>query len=407
MLVIACVLCGLLGSNGNNDSRVGAGPAPALVASATAGAAAGAAPTQQDNATPASAMVPATLLFPGEERHLRNVRQLTFGHSAAFDGLPYPANYAEAYWSPDGRKLVLQATRDEFACDQMFVLDLITGGMELVSTGTGRVTCGFFNTPYIQLATPEGTRIIDDALVFSSTHETLGSECPARPDMSQGYVWPLYDYDIYSKVGDSLTNLSKSPGYDAESTIDWRRGRLYFTSTRDGDIEIYSMNCLDGKDVQRLTNSFGYDGGPFISYDGETVVFRRQLFESEAEQQDYSNLLAEKLVRPNKMELWAMASDGTGQRQLTTLGGANFAPFLHPDNETLIFCSNYEDKGSGRTFELYAMPLSGGAPERITYSGEFDGFPMFSPDGKHLVWCSNRNGSRGRETNIFVAEWVK
>jgi Tol biopolymer transport system component len=288
----------------------------------------------------------------------------------------------------------------------MFVYDLITGGLELVSTGTGRVTCGYFNVPTIQMTTPDGVVPIDDALVYSSTHEALGVECPPRPDMSRGYVWPLYDYDIYSKIGTSLTNLSNSPGYDAESTIDWRRGRLYFTSTRDGDIEIYSMNALDGKDVHRLTDSFGYDGGPFISYDGNTVVFRRQVFENEAEQQDYSALLAQKLVRPNRMELWAMNSNGTDQRQLTTLGGANFAPFLHPDNETVIFCSNFEDTGSGRKFELYTVPLSGGTPERITYSGEFDGFPMFSPDGKYLAWCSNRGGSRERETNVFVAEWI-
>jgi TolB protein len=102
-----------------------------------------------------------------------------------------------------------------------------------------------------------------------------------------------------------------------------------------------------------------------------------------------------------------MDSDGANQRQLTTLGGANFAPFLHPDNETVIFCSNYEDTTGGRKFELYTMPLSGGAPEQVTFGGEFDGFPMFSPDGKYLAWCSNRNGSRSRETNVFVAEWVK
>jgi Tol biopolymer transport system component len=211
--------------------------------------------------------------------------------------------------------------------------------------------------------------------------------------------------------GDSpLLNLTNSPGYDAEGTIDWKTGWLYFTSTRDEDIDIYRMKCrIYNTDfpteqcgqVERLTNSFGYDGGPFISYDGKTVVFRRQVFESEAEKQDFSELLAQKLVRPNKMELWAMNADGSNQRQLTNAGGANFAPFLHPDNHTVIFCSNMADP-KGRTFELYTVLLSGGDIEQVTFSGEFDGFPMFSPDGKYLAWCSNRGGSRARSGCLDV-----
>jgi Tol biopolymer transport system component len=157
--------------------------------------------------------------------------------------------------------------------------------------------------------------------------------------------------------------------------------------------------------VQRLTDTIGYDGGPFVSYDGTTVVYRRQEVKPE-EEADYKALLAQQLVRPTHMELWAMDADGSNKRQLTQLGGANFAPFLSPDNSTVIFCSNHQDP-KGRTFALYTMPLAGGAPEQVTFSGEFDGFPMWSPDGKYLAWCSNRNGSRARETNVFVAEWVK
>ncbi|MDQ3023313.1 MAG: hypothetical protein M3R04_02840, partial [bacterium] len=285
------------------------------------------------------------------------------------------------------------------------------------STGTGRVTCGFFLNSAVY--------------VFSSTHDTLGAQCPPRADMSKGYVWPLYDYDIYRVVDyratygpgdgphpDTLPNyriskLVDSPGYDAEATIDWHNldessitgaHWMYFTSTRDNDIEIYRTRNDTGV-VERLTDSFGYDGGPFISYDGSTVVFRRQVFENDAERAEFSELLAQKLVRPNRMELWTMNSDGTNQRQLTSAGGANFAPFLHPDNETVIFCSNMADP-NGRTFELYTIPLAGGEIEQVTFGGEFDGFPMFSPDGGYIAWCSNRGGSRERETNVFVAEWV-
>ena len=343
------------------------------------------------------------LLFPGEERHLRNIRQLTFGHDPAYANAPSEANYAEAYWSPDGKQLILQATRNQYPCDQEFVLDVATGKLTLVSTGKGRVTCGYFTD--------------EASYIFSSTHETMGPDCPPPADMSKGYVWPLYDYDIYMSMPYTpevpLINITNSPGYDAESTVDWNTGWVYFTSTRDGDIDIYRMNIreLNQKSdtvwtspVQRLTDTIGYDGGPFISYDGKTVVYRRQEVKPEDEA-EYKALLAQKLVHPTNLELWAMDADGSSKRQLTHLGGANFAPFLSPDNHTVIFCSNYQDP-HGRTFELYTVPLEGGPVEQVTHGGEFDGFPMLSPDGKYLAWCSNRHGSRPRETNVFVAEWI-
>ena len=63
--------------------------------------------------------------------------------------------------------------------------------------------------------------------------------------------------------GTELVQLTDEPGYDAEATIG-PNGRIVFTSVRDGDMEIYSMDG-DGGDVRRLTNRQGPDGGPFFS----------------------------------------------------------------------------------------------------------------------------------------------
>ena len=79
-----------------------------------------------------------------------------------------------------------------------------------------------------------------------------------RPDYSRGYVWPIYDaYDIYRAAADGsgLKALTTTPGYDAEATIA-PDGRIAFTSVRDGDMEIYSMNG-DGSDVRRLLRRRG------------------------------------------------------------------------------------------------------------------------------------------------------
>jgi len=116
-------------------------------------------------------------------------------------------------------------------------------------------------------------------------------------------------------------------------------------------------------------------------------------------------LLAEGLVRPSAMELWVANADGTEQRQVTYLGGANFAPYFYPNGERIIFSSNHHDP-SGREFDLFAIDTDGTSLERITYTPGFDGFPMFSPDGTLLAFGSNRNQQAPGQTDVYVARWV-
>src|SRR5512141_792762 len=176
------------------------------------------------------------------EKHLANVRQLTFG-----------GENAEAYWSADGRKLVFQSTRPPYACDQIFEMDVAAPekSTRLLSTGKGRTTCAYFF--------PDGKRFL-----YASTH-LGGDACPPPPDMSHGYVWALYpDYDIFSANpdGSGLKRLTSAPGYDAEATISPDGRRVVFTSARDGDLELYAMDA-DGSNVKRLTSTPGYDGGAY------------------------------------------------------------------------------------------------------------------------------------------------
>jgi len=261
-----------------------------------------------------------------------------------------------------------------------------------VSTGTGRTTCGYFY--------PAG-----DEILFASTHES-GAACPPRPSFEQGYVWPIYDgYDIYRARADgsNLRPLTRTRGYDAEATIA-PDGLITFTSVRDGDMEIYTMKA-DGSDVHRLTNRPGPDGGPFFSYDGQRIAFRGRKLDAGKELDDYRALLEQALWRPTQLELFVMNRDGSGQRQLTTLGGANFAPSWHPDGKRLVFASNAQDP-KGRDFDVYLINVDGSGLERVTYNDTFDGFPMFSPDGKRIVFASNRQAAKEGETNVFIAEWV-
>ena len=217
-----------------------------------------------------------------------------------------------------------------------------------------------------------------------------------NPDFS------LYRYDTRLKTISSVLKLN---GYVAETTIDPNGKYMTFTSDKDGDLEVYRAN-LDGTNIQRLTNEKGYDGGPFVSWDGKKIVWRRDLVENQTELKDYEDLLKEHLVRPSKLEIWIMDSNGSNKKQITSLGKASFAPFLHPDGKTVIFGSNCLDP-AGREFDLFSVGANGGPVERITFTPDFDGFPMFSRDGKKLVFASNRLGKVRGETNIFVADWNK
>ena len=317
-----------------------------------------------------------------KETHLANVKQLTFG-----------GENAEAYFSADGRELVFQSTRDGAECDQIFAMKADGSGVRRVSSGEGRTTCAYY--------TPDGSRI-----VYASTH-LGGRQCPPRPDVSRGYVWPVYDsYDIFSAKpdGSDLRRLTSTPGYDAEATIG-PDGRIVFTSVRDGDMEIYSM-AADGSDVRRLTRRPGPDGGPFFSRDGRRIVFRGRALAPGPELDDYMTLLRDGLWRPTSLELFVMNADGSGHTQVTRLGGASFAPFFTPDGTHIIFSSNHHNP-KGRDFELWLVAVDGTGLEQVTWNPTFDGFPMFSPDGTRLVFASNRYQKAAGETNVFIADWKR
>src|SRR3989440_132572 len=320
-------------------------------------------------------------LAPPQEKHLRNVKQLTFG-----------GENAEAYFSSDGRKLIFQSTRDGRGCDQIYTMNIDGSDAKMVSTGDVRTTCSYFFPG-------------DQRILYSSTH-LGGKQCPPRPDFSKGYVWAVYDtFDIFTANpdGSALKRLTSTPGYDAETTIN-RQGKLVFTSKRDGDLDIYTAD-KDGKNVKRLTNELGYDGGPFWSYDGKQIVYRAYHPQSEKEKSDYVALLKQNLIRPTVLDIWVMNADGTKKRQVTNLNKASFAPYFFPDGKRIIFSSNVADP-KRRDFDLYVVKTDGTGLERITYNDTFDGFPMFSPDGKKLVFASNRNAKVKGETNIFIADWV-
>jgi len=135
-----------------------------------------------------------------DEKHFKNIRQLTFG-----------GDNAEAYWSYDGKYIIFQHKNEKegVMCDQMYIgkiplsiNDSFT--CRMVSSGKGRCTCGYF--------LPDGKHII-----YASTF-LGGDSCPPVPDRSKygnKYIWPVYEsYEIFladtsGKIIKQLTHLKR------------------------------------------------------------------------------------------------------------------------------------------------------------------------------------------------------
>lgn len=328
--------------------------------------------------------------FSQEEKYLLNIKQLTYG-----------GDNAEAYFSFDGKHLAFQSNNKKWGleCDQIFSLDIAKALKDstllppMVSTGKGRTTCSYY--------LPDNKHII-----YASTHLEMG-DCPPPPaPKGNKYLWqilPEYDIFVADLNGKITKQLTNTPGYDAEATVSPDGKKIVFTSTRSGDLELWTMN-IDGTEQRQITTGLGYDGGAFFSPDSKKIVFRASRPTSPEEIKEYKDLLAEGLVAPSNMEIYTCNVDGSNLKQITKLGKANWAPFFTPKGDKIIFSSNHQSQ-RGYDFQLYLINIDGTGIERVTSKSMFNAFPMFSPDGKKIVFSSNRNNGGTRDTNLFIADW--
>jgi Tol biopolymer transport system component len=319
---------------------------------------------------------------------LSETRQLTFVGPKSGEG----------YFSPDGRYMIFQSEREPGnPFYQMYVMDLKNGETRRVSPGLGKTTCGWIH--------PSMKKVM-----FSSTHADQDSKKKMTEEIENRkkavkakYSWSFDEnYDIWTSDlnGKDLKRLTKEKGYDAEGAYSPDGKHIVFASNRAGYTEklsaedqkifdqdpsymmdIYIMNA-DGSGVKRLTDSKGYDGGPFFSADGKKITWRRF---------NATGTMA---------EIYTMNIDGSEQRPVTHMKAMSWAPFFHPSGDYIVFGSSV----LGFTnFELFIVDAAGKSdPVRVTFADDFDGLPVFTPDGKHLSW-THRN-QKG-DSQIVMANW--
>ena len=305
----------------------------------------------------------------------------------------------EGYFSADGSRFIFQSeVPGDNPFYQIYVRDLATGATNRVSPGIGLTTCSWIHPTL-------------DRVMFSSTHEdpdALNKQAEEIRIRESGVERPYgWDYDRHYEIyqanadGSNIINLTNSDGYDAEGSYSSDGSKILFASNREAysrtltqaeqklfdDDSSYFMDLFvmdaDGSNVKQLTNSPGYDGGPFFSPDNSEVVWRR--FNPDG----------------NSAEIWTMDIDGGNQRQLTSDAMVAWGPYYHPSGDYIIYSSNVLGHAN---FELFLIDAEGtNTPVRVTNTEGTDILPVFSPDGSRLAWSTTRTPDG--TSQIHMGDW--
>lgn len=330
----------------------------------------GAGPAVVSSDPPATPSPAPTEVARLEARHLKNVRQVTFGFGRAGEG----------YFRPDGKAIIFQASKAPQDDYQIYTLDLEPGARpRMVSTGRGKCTCSYYH--------PDGQSIL-----FASTHlDPALSAAPAAKKEGPAYSRSAryrWDFDTHMDIfraepdGSHLVRLTDTPGYDAEGSYSPDGKEVVFTSFRDGDAEIYVMNA-DGTSPRRITRSKGYDGGPFFSPDGTKLIYR-----SDRKQNDL-------------LQLYVNDTKGTAERALTDNEAVNWGPYFYRDSRHIVYSTSLHGHDN---YEVYLMDTDTRRQERVTFAPGFDALPVFSQDGKRMLWTS-KGRTADNTSQLFIADF--
>ena len=189
------------------------------------------------------------------------------------------------------------------------------------------------------------------------------------PTFGPGGVW----YSILSTAGMFITNTAAKErpiitGNGLNMGASLCGGRAYFSSTRDGNSEIYSSS-LSGTDVRRLTNNPAIDVSPTCGPGGQIAFVSS---------------------RHGGPQVFVMSINGGEAKRVTYKGDHNQTPSFcrDPSSPPLIAFSGRD--GSG--FDIFTVNLNTGAYTRLTQGQGVNQDPAFSPDCRMIAFASSRGG---------------
>jgi TolB protein len=148
-----------------------------------------------------------------------------------------------------------------------------------------------------------------------------------------------------------------------------QKGMIAFTSTRDGNSEVYSCR-VDGSGLKRLTNHPRIDSSPSWSPDGKLIAFT-----------------SDRITQPM---IYVMESDGSHVRRLTSSVNAfEDSPCWSPRGDRIAFVILFD-----RDFDIATCNPDGSDTVILTAGQGSNENPRWSPDGLRIIFTSTRSGSK-------------
>lgn len=141
-----------------------------------------------------------------------------------------------------------------------------------------------------------------------------------------------------------------------------------FSSSKDGNSEIYTMN-MNGGNLRKVTTSFGIDVSPSFSPDGKSIAFVSD--------------------RGGSPQIYIINTDRSGLRRLTFEGSYNTSPAWSPDGKWIAYVGQKDGKN-----QIFMIKSDATGQRQITFTGNNES-PSFSPDGMFLAFDSDSEGKRG------------
>ena len=146
--------------------------------------------------------------------------------------------------------------------------------------------------------------------------------------------------------------------------------KIVFTSNRDGNAEIYSMNA-DGSSLTRLTTNDFNDDRPRWSPDGTKILF----------QSDRDSPVT------GTADVYVMNANGTGQTRLTYDAADDSAAVWSPDGSKIVF----QSLRNGQYYQVYVMNADGTNQLNLSNGIAADTHPAWSPNGLKIAFASERD----------------
>lgn len=191
-----------------------------------------------------------------------------------------------------------------------------------------------------QLRQPENCILDDKNAGISPDRKKLLYECKGD----------IFISDLDGKKAVNLTQNNDSKNFKPVWFPDGQK--IAFTTDRDGNREIYSMN-LEGKDLENLTNHPANDEAPDVSPDGQKILFSSNRDGNNNQEIYVLNLKNKELKNISNSKDWELIArwNKTGMK---------------------IFFGTNRDKN----WEIYVYDLRSKSVKNITKNAAFDGDPQ-------------------------------